>query len=156
MDIFRNNKGRLPLLMIIIGVVVLGLGAGGFMFFRSKTAHAAGKQKVKKVDLTPWVMGEFMVTLADTGELRYLKCEMTLEVEKDGKAEPKAEGKEGGNPQEAKARDIVISILSGKTVNDLLADKTKSQIKDEIKEALNKGLEGTKVHDVYFTSFAMQ
>ena len=151
MDIFRNNKGRLPLI-IIIGVAVLGLGAGGFMFFRSKTAHAAGKHEAKKVDLSPWAMGEFMVTLADTGDLRYLKCEMTLEVEKDGKSE----GKEGSNPQEAKARDIVISILSGKTVNDLLADKTKSQIKVEIKTALNKGLDGIKVHDVYFTSFAMQ
>lgn len=156
MEFFRNNRGKLPL-VIIIAAAVLVLGGGAFVVFKGKIVHASGKaKKVEKVDLTAKPLGEFMVTLADTGELRYLKCELTLEMEADGKAKKAEKAGGEGSPEDAKLRDVIISTLSSKTVAELLADKSKANLKEQLKAALNKNVDGMKVHDVFFTSFAMQ
>lgn len=155
MKIIRDISGKLPIIIIIV-VMVAGLGAGAFVFAKKgKTAHAGSKPE-KKVVLTSVQMDEFMVTLADPGELRYLKVNMVLEIEAPhGKSKGK-HGEGDGIPEEAKAKDTIISVLTSKRVSNLISENGKTKLKEELKEALNDTLHETEVHNIYFTSFAMQ
>lgn len=146
----NNQSGKLPIILMIIIVVVLALGAGGFMFMNGKSK--GGKKPEKKVELSEWKLEEFVVNLADQDEPRYLKVSMTLEVE--GKVGGGGEG--GGNPEEAKAQDAIINVLTAKRFSQLVAPGGKDKLKEELKAALNSSLEDIKVHGIYFTSFAMQ
>ncbi len=154
--LIRGNSGKLPLMMIIGAVVVLGLVGGGFGIMKMKKSHS-GKPDVNKVELSQWKLEEFLVNLADTDESRYLKAVIVLEVA--GEA-PKAEGGEGGaaggGTEEIKARDAIITAISRRTYSSMLSEEGKVSLKAEIKAALNHAIEDLKVENVYFTSFAMQ
>ena len=156
MRLIRGNSGKLPLMMIIGAVVVLGLVGGGFGIMKMKKAHS-GKPDVKKVELSQWKLEEFLVNLADTDESRYLKAVIVLEVKGTPPASGGGEGKgEGGGTAEIKARDAIITAISRRTYSSMLSEQGKMSLKAEIKEALNSTIEEPKVENVYFTSFAMQ
>lgn len=152
MRVMRDRSGKLPIVIIIVAVLVLALGAGAFAFL--KMSHK-GKSPEKKEHLktAQWELGEFLVNLADPGDPRYLKVNLVVEIEENGK---KKGGEGGADPEEAKARDAVICALSKHRMNDLLSDQGKDLLKSELKSALTEALEDTKVVSVYFTSFAMQ
>jgi len=145
-----SNHGRLPLVVIIVALLLVCLGAGAFTFAKiGKKGHA----KAKKVeDVYPWKLQEFVVNLADVSEPHYLKVNITLEME--GKPPKGEEG--GGNPEEAKARDAIIMVLSTKTYASLISDRGKMHLKEELKSTLNSVLKEGKVANIYFTDFAMQ
>lgn len=158
MDVIRDRSGKLPILVIIIAAVVL-LGGIGVVAFKKMGPKSKGKahKEVKHVELTEWSMDEFIVNLADQDEPRYLKVNVVLGVQHLGK--PKKSGGHGGeasNPEEAKARDAVISVLTRKRYTQLLSEHGKEQLKIELKESLNSVLKDCKVEEVYFTAFAMQ
>ena len=151
MRILHSRSGKLPVVGGIAVALILCLGVGAFAFFKiSKLPRAGGKKDVK---LTPWELEEFVVNLADKDDLHYLKVKMVLEVEDQGKG-GHSEG--SVNPEEAKVRDVIISVLSKRCLGELLSETGKSTLKSDLKSALNSVLEDCKVHDIYFTSFAMQ
>ncbi|MEN6370661.1 MAG: flagellar basal body-associated FliL family protein [Armatimonadota bacterium] len=149
MKLIRDNSGGLPIRLIIIILVVSLVGAGAFLKFGKK-----GKSAPKPVELTEWKLDEFVVNLADADESRYLKIDVSLSVE--GAPKGGGEGEKAANPEEAKVRDTVIDVLSSKKYSDLLTEKGKTVLKEELKKQLNSVLKQTKVHDVFFTSFTMQ
>lgn len=150
--LINSSSGALPIKLIIILVLVLGIGGAAFTFTRM-----SGKQKpsVDEAELTMCELSEFVVNLADRIEPRYLKVTMTLEVEgavaKGSHGSHKVESSE-----DAKMRDIIINVLTKKRFGELLTSEGKTQLKTELKNELNKALETVKVHNIYFTSFAMQ
>jgi flagellar protein FliL len=152
-EAFRSNSGKLPLKVIIAVLLVVVAGGGAFTFSKAAKKSPGKKEAAEKVELTQMKLEEFVVNLRDTSESRYLKVNMVLAVE--GAAEAGGHG-EGGSPDEAKIRDAVITVLTKKTYSDLQSVQGKADLKEELKSALNYVLEGTKVHDIYFTSFAMQ
>jgi len=152
MRILRDISGKLPIVIIIVVVLVLALGAGAFAFLKMSHKSKAPEKK-EPVKTAQWELGEFLVNLADPGDPRYLKVNLVAEIEDDGK---KRGGEGAGDPEEAKAKDAVICALSKHRMNDLLTNQGKDALKSELKSALNEAIEGTKVVDVYFTSFAMQ
>lgn len=163
-EVFKLNRlrgisGKLPIVIIIVAVVVALGGAGAFVFIsKGKKAQAdqPGEKPEKKVELHSWKMDEFTVNLADQGGNRYLQVNMTLEVE-GGKA--KGGGGHGGestDPEDAKVRDAIITVLTKRYYTELLTEKGKAELKEELKISLNEVLEERKVHEIYFTSFAMQ
>ncbi|MEN6521605.1 MAG: flagellar basal body-associated FliL family protein [Armatimonadota bacterium] len=145
----RDISGGLPIKLIIIILVVGLVGAGAFLKFGKK-----GKHTPKPVELTEWKLEEFVVNLADINESRYLKVDVVLSVE--GAPKGGGEGEKTANPEDAKVRDTVIDVLSSKKYSDLLTEKGKTDLKEEIEKQLNSVLKQTKVHDVFFTSFTMQ
>jgi flagellar protein FliL len=150
MKIIRDRSGKLPiklLIIVMVVVVVVGLGVTKFAKGGKKNGKKAPE---KQVELSSWKLEEFVVNLRDANESRYLKVNMVLEVE------GKLEGGEGGNPDEPKARDTIISVLTSKSFDDLESPQGKDHLKAELKSALNAELEKTKVANIYFTSFAMQ
>jgi len=149
MKIIRDKSGKLPikLAIIVLLVVVVGLGVTKVVKGGKKDGKKAPE---KQVELSPWKLEEFVVNLRDANEARYLKVNIVLGVE------GKVEAGEGGNPDEPKVRDTIISVLTAKSYDDLESPAGKEHLKAELKSALNAELEQNKVANIYFTSFAMQ
>ncbi len=150
----RANSGKAPVAVIVAVMLVLCLGVGGFAILKFKKPSGHGGSA--KVELKQWKLDEFLVNLADREENRYLKVNMVLEVTGDVPAAEGGEGGGGGSVEEIKARDAVITVLTKKTYRSLLTEDGKALLKGELKKSLNSSLDGMKVENIYFTSFAMQ
>ena len=94
-------------------------------------------------------MEPFLVNLADTRELRYLKT--TLHVESN--QEKLNEEYEKRLPQ---LRDAILTILSSKSYNEVINSEGKTALREEIKGKMNQLLVSVKVHNIYFTEFVVQ
>lgn len=152
-------------LIICVGVLVLGLG-GTFAVIKM-TAHdkpdaaqaatpapsgeAHGKDGDAKMaaanplfDLDP-----FIVNLADTPEIRYLKLTVKLEMEQAG-----ASGDLTARmPQ---VRDAILVLLSSKDSSAIRTTQGKFQLREEITQRVNSVLPRKGVRTVYFTEFVVQ
>lgn len=169
----RNSGIGKMVLIIVLGVIVVLAGIGIVLI---KDKKHSGPVKLPEFEMA---LGDFVVNLADTNEVRYLKVNIVLVAEGSApKVESsEGEGKGGGSP---KVRDAIIAVLSSKHFSELATAAGKEELKIEIIEAINKkpaeestgykeavkpkdagssdGLneEGFKVVDVYFNEFAMQ
>lgn len=148
-----NRTGKLPMIVIIVVALVLVIGGTGAFVMKSK-GGSKSKHEVKG-PVVSLELGEFVVNLADPGQMRYLKANVVLEVQGEMPAAGGGHGgeSEGGDP---KVRDAVIEVLSSKRMADLTGAEGKEKLKKDIIAAVNKRLEGAKVEDVYFNEFAMQ
>lgn len=176
----KKKSGNM-LLIIIIGVLVLILVIGGIVAFLmmgnnsaeaeaahgAKTevaathsteagqagesgaeAHSGGGEVSTEVGIM-FPLENFTVNLLSESGRRYLKCEMNLEM--DGKElSPELEEKK------AVFRDIIIRILSSKSLEEISTVKGKEKLKEEIVRDLNSRLKDGKVKNVYFTDFVVQ
>lgn len=87
--------------------------------------------------------------LSDDGNEHYLKVDMDLEIQgKD--LDPELDKKK------AELRDIIIGILSSKSMEQVMTSNEKSTIKQEIIDQINKHLAKNKVKNIYFTNFLEQ
>lgn len=153
MKLMRSTSGKAPVAVIVAVVIVLCLGLGGFAIVKMK--KPGGHGKAAKADLKQWKLDEFLVNLADRDENRYLKVNIVLEVAGEVPAAG-GEGEGGASAEDIKARDAIITVLTKKTYRSLISEDGKSALKDELKRSLNGSLDGLKVENIYFTSFAMQ
>ncbi len=160
-------------LLIIVSVVALVFGVGGafvvvkFLGGESKSAESSEEHKSDaevKADskseaggkhgqaASPGVMFDldpFIVNLADTPEVRYLK--LTLKLEVDG--EPVSAELSARIPQ---IRDAILVLLSSKDVNAVRTTQGKFQLRDEITQRVNGLLKKPGVRSAYFTEFVVQ
>jgi len=131
-----------------------------------KPAHGA--------HLPVYPLGEFVVNLADPGGSRFLKTSITVKLYSvDPDAESHDEGGGGGHggggdPQHLAIeadlhnampaiKDLIISTLSRKTVDELSDYDAKLAVKEELVEEINHVLHGTyRIYDLYFTDFIIQ
>lgn len=91
----------------------------------------------------------FTVNLLSESGRRYLKCQLNLEME----------GKELSPELEEKKpvfRDIIIRVLSSKSLEEISTVKGKEKLKEQIVTELNVRLKDGKVKNVYFTDFVVQ
>ena len=149
-----GNKGKLPMVAIIIVAAVLllaGMGIVGKVVLSDKSEGDAKKSHAKTTEMA---LGEFVVNLADAGELRYIKADIVLEV--CGHIETGGHGGHGGGGPNSRVRDAVITVLSGKRFAELCKPGGKEALKEDIKKAINERLEDAEVVHVYFNDFAMQ
>jgi flagellar FliL protein len=146
-----NRNGKLPMVVIIAVALVLVLAGTGVFVMKSK-----GGSKSKNEIKGPTVsleLGEFVVNLADTGQMRYLKTSVVLEVKGEI---PAASGKEEGGGTDPKVRDAVIQVLSSRHMADLAGADGKEELKKDIIAGVNERMERARVQDVYFSEFTMQ
>ncbi|HPP75631.1 MAG TPA: flagellar basal body-associated FliL family protein [Armatimonadota bacterium] len=147
-------SGKMSINLIIIIILLVLLVGGGAFTFTIMSKNGKGGEKHEK--LSTWKLDEFIVNLADRNDARYLKVSVVLEVKGGDHNSGGGQNGETASPDEAKARDTIITVLSSKYFKDLLTDKGKAQLKDELKLKLNEVLEETEVENIYFTNFAMQ
>lgn len=147
-----RNDGKIAIVIVIV-VLLLVCSIAGVAVLKTKGHAKASKDKVPEGPTTMVTIGELIVNLADTNEMRYAKTNVVLEVR--GKME--ASGGEGGDSAaNAPLRDAIITIMSSKHFGDLIRPGGKEALKAQIMAACNKHFKDARVTNVYFNEFAMQ
>jgi len=158
-------------LLIIVSVVALLFGVGGAVVavkvlggsdkgsehseeHKSEAAaksdsHSGGKQGQTAAPGAMFDLDPFIVNLADTPDVRYLKITIKLEVENEAVSTDLS----ARVPQ---VRDAVLVLLSSKDVNAVRTTQGKFQLRDEITQRINSLLPKPGVRSAYFTDFVVQ
>ncbi len=156
----EEKKGGM-LKWIIIAVVIIALGVGGYfgytMFMGAPDDEAATEEMADGGDdVSPESLeGQiiplplFLVNLADPLGRRYLKLGIEVEVR-----DPEAV--EGLTKYDAKIKDSLLLLLSSKTLDQLSSMKSKLELKLEIADRLNQILGTGSVLRVYITEMVIQ
>jgi flagellar FliL protein len=148
-------------MIVIILVLLLLAGGGAALYFlvlhKAPAAEgenlapdlpAVAKPQAEPGPIIPYT--SFLVNLADAGGKRYLKFALSLELSKHKNFQQEVEHKD------AKIKDIIISIISSKTFEEVNTPQGKIALKQEILRRLNTIMTGGKVEDVFFTEFIVQ
>ncbi len=179
------RRGGILLIVAVVGALVIGAGVSYIVFGRSKAAKAAdaknagekakegekgkGAEGQEHAELTYVDLGAFLVNIVAEGELRYLRIEVTLGVELPPEPKDKKKSSHGGHgggkdeegaklPEgdDAIARDVIVRVLSVQSFSELRQGDRFTDLSEQLKGALEAGLEQCKVHKVLFTSITMQ
>lgn len=163
----------IPMKMVIIivaGVLVLALG-GGFAMFKMMGGPSGEKSHGESGGEKPAAHGEvedkggahgavadagaiadldpFIVNLADTPEIRYLK--VTLKVEAD--SSNTVEQIKARTPQ---IRDAILVLLTGLDSVTARSPQGKHKLREDITDRINGLLPKKSVKSTYFTEFVIQ
>ena len=160
-------------LLIIVSVIALVFGVGGafvvvkFLGGSSKGAESSADHKgeaEEKVESKGEAGGKhgqasssgvmfdvdpFIVNLADTQEVRYLKLTLKLDVDSEAVSTELS-------TRIPQIRDAVLVLLSSKDVNAVRTTQGKFQLRDEITQRINGLLKKPGVRSAYFTEFVVQ
>lgn len=152
--------GVLLFLIIVVGGVVAALLLSGDDEAQNQPPQAQAVQggsgakppAVRTDDLTVGPMfplEPFTVNLLSESGRRYLKAEVNLEMSTpDLQAELTS--------KMPVIRDVVIGVLSSKTVEEISTKRGKERLKDELIEQLNLRLQDGYINRVYFMMFIVQ
>jgi len=164
-----ESGGNKLILIIIVVLLLLLLVIGGLVAYflladntpKDNKAQAQQpnkkeqKQEVVKKDAAALEIGPiypldpFTVNLKSANETRYLKCTINLEIDSPD-TQPELD------KIKPAIRDLVIRILSSKTVPEISTAKGKEKLKAEIKKNINAILPKGEIRNVYFTAFVIQ
>ncbi len=161
----KKGGGSNIVLIIVVVLLVLVLAIGGIVAYLMLSGDDGGdgtqvtQEKVEKKkrrsrsdDMTVgpmYPLDKFTVNLMSENGRRYLVVKMNLEEDSE-ELTPELDKKT------ALIRDIVISILSSKTVEEITTAKGKAKLKDEIIAQINRHLEDGEIRHIYFTEFVIQ
>jgi flagellar FliL protein len=161
-----GGGGSNIVLILIVVLLVMVLAIGGVVAYLMLSGDeepidgaAVAQEKVEKkkprrnaddLQVGPmYPLDKFTVNLMSDNGRRFLVVKMNLE--QDGEElTPELDKK---TPL---IRDIIISILSSKTVEEITTAKGKEKLKEEIMNEINKHLEDGQIRHVYFTEFVIQ
>ncbi|MBI3768939.1 MAG: flagellar basal body-associated FliL family protein [Deltaproteobacteria bacterium] len=159
-----KKKSKLPLILSAV-VLLAGSGAaawylGVLPFSKKRHAEATAAVEEKAGEEGHGAKGEkgpgpilpletFIANLADEGGSRYLKA--TFQVEFLGASVPPDVN--GRLPQ---IRDLLLTLLSSKSFEDVRTLEGKQQLREEIIGHVNQVLDRDAVKAVYFTEFIVQ
>ncbi len=157
-----ESKG-FPKKWIIIGVVVLVLGGGGYAawdFFLAKrfldrnnpqteqTRHSTAQVRDETFG-SIYKMDSFIVNLLDREGKRYLKTTIEFEVENDDITKKLTRR----TPQ---LRDAILLLLTSKSFEDISKPEGKLRLKNDLIVRVNQILPGGGIRTIYFTEFVVQ
>ena len=158
----KKSGGSKLLLVIIIILLLLLLVIGGLVayFLLSGNSNQQQPQQAQKIEqkhkeaalaqIGPiYPLDPFIVNLVSSNADRYLKCKIDLELDS-----PNLQ-KEIDKKLPA-IRDMIIQILSSKTVEEIQTARGKEKLKEEIKRKLNSILTTGEIRHIYFTQFVIQ
>lgn len=161
----QPKKGKTVIIIVAVVLVLLIAVGGALAFLMLKggeeegggdKAHAAKAADKKKGghgdDLVAgpmFAVDNLIVNLVSEGGARYAKFSVALELDAQELA-PEMLAKK------AIVTDIVISVVSSKTAEELMNIKGKEGVKNEIMEKVNERLKDGRVKNVYFTNFVVQ
>jgi len=159
----ESGGGSKLLLIVIIVLLILLLAIGGLVAYfllsnndekqpdQQQTKKMEKKHKVDSMaEIGPiYPLDPFVVNLVSPNADRYLKCKIDLELDS-----PDLQ-KEVDKKLPA-IRDLIIQILSSKSVEEIQTAKGKQKLKEEIKRKINEILTTGEIKNVYFTEFVIQ
>ncbi len=157
-------------MLIIIVIAALAAGLGGAIvvikLLEGKKEAPAEEQKADPAKAEPRVdagvkrtsagapgvmfdLEPFIVNLADTPEIRYLKLTLKLEADNEAVSAELA----SRMPQ---VRDTILVLLTSKDSTAVRTPQGKFQLRDEITQRVNGLLSRPGVRSAYFTEFVVQ
>jgi len=141
----------------MLGLLLMNLGATGFVTFKMVTAQPAEAAPAKPVapatqEVSGPVVGldPFVVNLDEPGTSRYLKITLELELFPEGEAEATL------TKSKQLVRDSILSHLSGLHVKDTLGAEAKDKIRADLMASIVKLLGPDKVRRMFFQEFVIQ
>lgn len=147
-------------LWIMIGILVFVLAAAGAAFMvlpftkgarTSLWTKVMGTATHTKAEVKATLALEpFLVNLADSEEVRFVKTTFQLGLAE----EPNEEVKSGAAI--AAIRDSIISLLTSKKSEQILTPEGKEALRQEIRSRVNSISPKTKVLEVYIVDFVVQ
>lgn len=149
----KTPKSR-KFIILMLALAALGVTAGGAAAY----AYLRGDQQAKETVAPPLdpifvSLEPFTVNLQPNGRSRFLHVAMTLKV-----ADAKSQTQLAQYLPEVRSR--VLTVLSNRQSDALLATAEKTQLADEIMAALNQpfapNLASAKIASVMFTTFMLQ
>jgi len=158
-----EGGGNKLLLIVIVVLLILLLAIGGLVAYfllsnnneqqpnQQQTQKVEKKHKVNSMaEIGPiYPLDPFTVNLVSSNADRYLKCKIDLELDSQNLQ------KEIDKKLPA-IRDLIIQILSSKSVEEIQTAKGKQKLKEEIKRKINEILTTGEIKNVYFTEFVIQ
>ena len=150
--------------MLTIGVTVAVMAVAAFFVTKKfvvpafAPGHSASQETESPADTTGeaaaseaevYLVEKLLVNPTGTSGKRYLSTSIGLEVVSKAAAEELA-------ARDLQVRDLLISILSARSVAELTNSAEREQMRREIQARLNQMLEGEKLSAVYFVDYVMQ
>jgi len=167
----KTKKKGLPIKTIAIGLVIGLLAGGGAVFFlkggappkqeAGAEAEASVEENVveEEVEAAPakpeskesiiYDLEPFIVNLADTPDLRYLKLTLKLDLLRQ-------EDVEEVTKKVPQIRNALLILLSSKDSESIRSIEGKMELRSEILERINGVFEVSRVRTAYFTDFVTQ
>ncbi len=165
----KKSSNLMLIIVIVVLVLVILIGAVVTMLMMGGDEEEAGQQRAPQAyersvnqqggdknynaplaEIGPmFPLDTFTVNLLSESGRRYLKVEMNLELN----------GEELGMELDSKTaviRDIVIRLLSSKSLEEISTAKGKDKLKEQIVDQLNMRLRDGRINNVYFTEFVVQ
>ena len=96
-----------------------------------------------------YTIESIIVNPAGTAGTRYLSCSVSFEL-------PSKEDEKAFEAKSVQIKDILITILSSKTVEELADVKKRNSMRRQILAVVNKFVEPSKATAVYLTDFVLQ
>lgn len=171
LDSLKQNKmllfiiiGVVAFLLIIFIVVAILIFSGGDDEAANAQGGAQAEQQVSAdskssqakagsnlLSVGPmYPMDQIIVNLmTSSGGKRYLKTAIVLELS-IAEMQPELDTKRDV------IRDIIITILSSKTFEEIQTTKGKQKLKDELQERINEILVDGRISNIFFTDFMVQ
>ncbi len=157
-----EGEKKFPL-MLVVGMIVFGLLlAGGISYFIA-TKIVADKGTDKKTAVAQHEPGVFvklgdpkeglLINIGGVNSGRYLKIGLVVEVKQNKNDLPM--GGKTPTPAEIKILDTVVYVLRAQKVEDFDPMK-QEQLKELLKNEINKAFGEDKVYEVYITNFVLQ
>ena len=162
-DAAKTNPKGSARKWIIIGVVVLFLGGGGYAAWDfllaerllgksdpqvAETEHRVAEARERERPIF-YQMESYIVNLLGKEGKRYLKATIELEVEAN-------DIKEELTRRAPQLRDGVLLLLSSKSFEDISSPEGKIHLRNELIARINQFLPGGGIRMLYFTEFVVQ
>lgn len=168
-NVTEEKKSSKTLLFIIIGAVILliliGVAAAVLVYSGDKKAetqndntantqaksstHSTKDANLLSIGPLYAIDKPFIVNLMTQNSRRYLKTSITLELSND-KLQEEVDSKS------TIIKDIIIDVLSSKSIEKIVTAKGKEAIKDEMLQRINQVLVDGSVNNIFFTEFVIQ
>ena len=164
----EGGKKSSGMMLIIVGVlIVLILVIGGLVAFllvskdgenadggasagATQQQQPAQRRQLDNLTIGPmFPLEQFIVNLLSDSGRRFLKTTIDLELSDEDLIEELG-------AKNSRIRDVVIRVLSSKTVEEISTPKGKDKLKKELSNQLNAVLLDGQIVRVYFTDFVIQ
>lgn len=169
----EGGGGKKKLIIIIAAVaaiIIIGGGAAAFLLLKGGheedpaaaeaggDGHGAPAKDAKKSSggghgagtIGPvFMVKDMIINLVSEGGTRFCKVALGLELD-NPKMEPEM------TKREALIKDVMISVISKKTPEELMTPKGQDGVKQEIMDKINDTLKDGRITNVYFTTFLIQ
>ena len=109
-----------------------------------KTSEKGGKDKVEV-----YLVSNLLVNPTGTGGTRYLSASVGIQVDSPGVLDQL-------RVRDLQVRDLLILVLSSRTVEELTDPRSREQMRKEILERLNQLIGGEELSAVYFVDYVLQ